>query len=237
MNYLFNFEPTELFPDASLLTCNRENVLKSLGMKLTDADDYLLNLIEQLTKECIQLASPKANYLFIENPKFNTTTKETSLNEMLFDTGKTITTLLKKSEFVVLFACTIGQNVEHYSKDEMGKGNSLEGYILDLIGSELAESVTDILHNYLEIKVKEYEMGISNRYSPGYCNWPVSDQHKLFSLLGNYNAGISLTESSLMIPVKSVSGILGVGKSIKRLDYKCRICDDEKCILRHQFKH
>jgi cobalamin-dependent methionine synthase I len=39
-------------------------------------------------------------------------------------------------------------------------------------------------------------------------------QHKLFlALLKNYTCGISLTESSLMLPVKSVSGIIGLGKT------------------------
>ncbi|MCK7538940.1 MAG: hypothetical protein MZV63_52410 [Marinilabiliales bacterium] len=47
---------------------------------------------------------------------------------------------------------------------------------------------------------------ITNRFSPGYCGWDVAEQHKLFSFFKDNFCGITLTESALMNPVKSVSG-------------------------------
>ncbi len=148
---------------------------------------------------------------------------------------KLVTAFLKRSEKIVVFVCTIGDAVEKLSKQFMGKGDALEGYIYDIIGSELAECVADELHDYIDEVAKKDGFNVSNRYSPGYCNWPVSDQHKLFSLLKGNTCGVSLTESSLMLPVKSVSGILGVGKGMRRLKYKCDICNDKNCILRKKF--
>jgi hypothetical protein len=75
-------------------------------------------------------------------------------------------------------------------------------------------------------------MKITNRYSPGYCGWDVSDQHKLFSLLPNNFCGIKLTENALMIPIKSVSAVIGIGKNVERKDYQCSICEIEFCYKR-----
>jgi hypothetical protein len=52
----------------------------------------------------------------------------------------------------------------------------------------------------------------------------VSDQHDLFSLLPEDFCGIRLTESAMMVPVKSVSGIIGIGPGVERVDYQCKNC-------------
>ncbi|MFA9389839.1 MAG: vitamin B12 dependent-methionine synthase activation domain-containing protein [Prolixibacteraceae bacterium] len=228
-------EIMEVTFSASSMNVKVENVLSNLGMKLSDADDYILSLIDQFTIECKQLAQPRASFLFLSEPHFDTIEKNLHIKHQIFHLGKTITSMLKKSEQVVIFAATVGDAIEQYSKKQMKEGNSLEGYLIDIMGSELAENTADHLHNYLEDLVAKNGLGLSNRYSPGYCNWPVSDQKSLFELLGQTPCGISLNASSLMSPVKSVSGILGLGKGLKRVDYKCRLCTDEKCILRRQF--
>jgi hypothetical protein len=78
--------------------------------------------------------------------------------------------------------------------------------------------------------MKLKELGISDRFSPGYCDWNVSEQHKLFNLLPESFCGIHLSESSLMNPIKSVSGIIGIGENLKQLGYQCYWCNDPNCI-------
>ncbi|MHB8579979.1 MAG: vitamin B12 dependent-methionine synthase activation domain-containing protein [Ignavibacteriaceae bacterium] len=75
-------------------------------------------------------------------------------------------------------------------------------------------------------------MKITNRYSPGYCNWNVSEQHLFFSLLPQNFCGITLTESSLMLPVKSISGIIGIGSNVKYSKYFCDKCGVKDCTYR-----
>jgi len=236
MNSVFISQTQVLSIDVHRLSVNIENVLQALGMKLTDADDYLLNLIHPISKQSMLLAHPEASFSFFENPKFDFEHNVLWLNNIDLKLGKKITSALKKSEGMFVFAATIGHDLENWSKQQMKAGNSLEGYIIDIVGSELAEKTADYLHNHLQSLTESNGYGITNRYSPGYCNWPVTDQHNLFKLFGESNYGIELSESSLMLPVKSVSGIMGVGKGLKRAEYKCRFCDDDKCILRKQFR-
>jgi len=228
-----DFSLPELFiPEISDKDVSRENVLKGLGMTFADADNYLIELIDRFTKECIQLLRPQTCYSVYSNLNFELKQYQVIVSDQVFETGKTVTQLLKKSEKIVLFACTSGSEVSEYSKKLMSEGHSLEGLLVDLIGSELAESIADYLHDFIEAEFGRLGLKVTNRFSPGYCNWPVSEQHKLFSLLPVNSCGIQLTASSLMIPIKSVSGIIGVGSHVKRVAYKCHVCNDKKCILR-----
>jgi len=75
---------------------------------------------------------------------------------------------------------------------------------------------------------------ITNRFSPGYCGWDVAEQHKLFGFFKDNFCGITLTESALMKPVKSVSGIIGIGRDVKYAPYQCHACEDKNCIYRNR---
>ena len=89
--------------------------------------------------------------------------------------------------------------------------------------------------NYLKAQVKEaYDFRILSSINPGSGNvdiWPVDQQHPLFSLLGDTRAsiGVGLTESALMIPDKSISGIYFPSK----IEYcNCQSCTRENCPAR-----
>ncbi|MHC4266624.1 MAG: vitamin B12 dependent-methionine synthase activation domain-containing protein, partial [Planctomycetota bacterium] len=73
-------------------------------------------------------------------------------------------------------------------------------------------------------------------YSPGYCGWDISGQKKLFEYLHPGKIGISLNNTYLMTPLKSVSGVLVAGKNEIhqfRPNYPfCKSCKTHSCLLR-----
>ncbi len=143
---------------------------------------------------------------------------------------------LKGSEFAALFVCTAGglfTDLTHYFNS---RGDLLEAYIVDAIGSLTVENAMDKIQHDLLQKVSIEQMGISNRYSPGYCNWHLSSQTALFNMIGENPTGISLSDSCLMQPIKSVSGIIGIGHTVTRREYGCIVCQNENCIYR-KIKH
>jgi len=156
------------------------------------------------------------------------------ISDSEFNTGNIITKRFRKSDMMCIFVATAGPELEKESKELMSKGEMLEGYLLDVIGSELAEEAGNILEGKLNGIVSQYGFQTTNRYSPGYCNWDVSEQQKLFRLLPNGFCGVNLTESSLMIPIKSISGFIGIGEKAEREDYQCNICDVEYCFKRNK---
>jgi cobalamin-dependent methionine synthase I len=84
----------------------------------------------------------------------------------------------------------------------------------------------------LEKNIIDAGKKITNRYSPGYCGWDVAEQHKLFQLIPDNYCGIHLTPSALMDPVKSISGMIGIGENVRSNPYTCKMCDMKDCVYR-----
>jgi hypothetical protein len=103
-------------------------------------------------------------------------------------------------------------------------------YVLDVIGSVAADKMAQKLLQNLEQEVAVQGLGITDSFSPGYCNWSVEEQQTLFSLLPQGFCGITLSASSLMDPVKSVSGITGIGAGLRPKGYQCNWCTDRQCL-------
>jgi len=154
------------------------------------------------------------------------------MENVTFSVGQIIGSQIKKAESIAVFACTIGSGISELSKSCMKNGDMIQGYILDTIGSVAVEKAMDVIQQKLAETESRRGRKISNRFSPGYCEWDIGAQQQLFSLLPGNFCGIKLTESALMLPIKSVSGIIGIGKKVKFLDYPCKICESRNCFRR-----
>jgi hypothetical protein len=180
----------------------------------------------------LEISEPGATYAFFSSPLFPDDSASIILENTTLVVGKKVAAALRNSTGVALFVGTCGEKVELLSKQLMHEKHLLESLIVDLIGSEIAEEVAAIVHKEIENIAAGSGLKVTNRYSPGYCNWPVSDQQKLFSLLKGKTGGVRLTNSSLMIPIKSVSGIIGIGESMAHRSYACAKCDTAYCLYR-----
>jgi len=149
-----------------------------------------------------------------------------------FNSGRIITGNLRNSEKIAFFLMTAGLGIETWSKEMNRNGDPMSAYIIDLLGSEIVESAIDLMQTDVEKEMEDKGLHLSNRYSPGHCGWHVNEQKKLFKLFPENFCGISLTESSLMIPIKSVSGIIGIGEKVEKTGHLCQVCDVEKCLYR-----
>ncbi|MFC1734178.1 vitamin B12 dependent-methionine synthase activation domain-containing protein, partial [candidate division KSB1 bacterium] len=87
--------------------------------------------------------------------------------------------------------------------------------MLDSVASLAADKAVELCESYyLEYLVKnglEHTDTSVLSYSPGYCGWHLSAQGKLFRFLRPERIGITLNDSYLMTPLKSVTGLLAAG--------------------------
>ena len=149
-----------------------------------------------------------------------------------FDMGNIILRQLRGSEAYALFMCTAGEEFEAFQQRLKTEGDMVRVFIADTLGSVIAEKCADEMETCLQLSIDKLGWRHTNRFSPGYCGWHVSEQQKLFPLFDGHTCGITLTESSLMVPIKSVSGIIGLGREVRKLDYTCGLCTFEKCYKR-----
>jgi hypothetical protein len=128
---------------------------------------------------------------------------------------------LKDVNRVFPFLLTIGGELERAASREE---DLLLQYQMETMGDLALESAGQALGDHL----KNYGLDKVSSMSPGSLeDWPITEQPKLFSLLGGGDRlGIRLSDSLLMIPRKSVSGIYFPTEK----DFlSCRLCGRENC--------
>ena len=123
--------------------------------------------------------------------------------------------IVQEADGLALFAATVGEAVSSKIDELFQKNDPATACMLDGIASDRAETATALLaqafrHTLLrQERVNGEARALS--YSPGYCGWHITGQKALFAHLEPERIGISLSETSLMSPIKSVSGVLVVG--------------------------
>jgi hypothetical protein len=185
---------------------------------------------EKIFREC---AEPAGIVVDISKSEFIEVYKGESRNEKRTPVAE----ISERADYLALFAVTIAQAV-HDKINELFEHKELAlGIMLDAVASAAAEMAADAVERkYLERLREENRVANSAavlRYNPGYCGWHVSGQKKLFEFLRPTEIGITLLESFLMTPLKSISGVLLTGKKeihIIEDDYPfCSQCKTHSC--------
>jgi hypothetical protein len=140
--------------------------------------------------------------------------------------SKVLRKQLDTVERVFPYVVTIGNGVEDLEK---ASDDTLEKYYLDLIGNAAVVEVRE----HVKSKISErYGLGRLSYLGPGQLrDWPLQEQKPLFSLLGDVEraVGVILSDSFLMIPRKSLSGIY-FPTEIPFM--ACQLCPRENCSSR-----
>jgi len=143
--------------------------------------------------------------------------------------GLVVGQVYPRAEALCLFVATVGEAVPARIRTLFGEDALAQGWMLDAVASAGADLLALRLAERYRRKLAE---GGSEHvrvlpYSPGYCGWPTHGQRPLFEVLRPEGIGVTLNDSCLMSPIKSVSGVLvaGPGETHRfRPDFP--FCDD-----------
>jgi Vitamin B12 dependent methionine synthase, activation domain len=207
-------------------------VQNDMGYREEAPDASVLDLIADVLKDCESLIDIKAEYRIFGNIEFDNEQKSVRIEGVDFKINKTVFSQLRKSKSIAVFLSTAGEETAIRGREATAEGDLLRGFVYDVIGSEIVEAAAELMQNELDNRVAPQGLLTTNRFNPGYCGWNVTEQHKLFRLMADNYCGIRLTESALMDPVKSGSGFIGIGKSVKRVPFTCSFCEMKDCFYR-----
>ena len=195
------------------------DVYEQMGYHDAEPDEVTKAELTRIINEVSQWLRPRFSYFVVSV-------------QPPFDMGNIILRQLRGSEAYALFICTAGVEYEAYQQRLKEQGDMVRVFIADALGSVIAEKCADQMEKALQESIDKLGWKHTNRFSPGYCGWHVSQQQLLFPLFQGHTCGVTLTDSSLMVPIKSVSGIIGLGASVRKLDYTCGLCDFKQCYKR-----
>jgi len=182
----------------------------------------LVDAAEQALQEGLAYLAPVAAYreLAVESLR----------HERLFLTGGVLTgplvaQHLRSAQQVVVLACTIGEALERVISEAMSE-DPVRGLALDGLGSAAAEGLAAAAAAHFEDQARAQGLHTTIPLSPGMVGWPVEEgQAEIFSLVDGGEAGISLTSGGMMVPRKSISLVLGVGKDVAAAGKACDFCN------------
>lgn len=223
--FKFNYESCSI---------SENHIVELLGYDADTIPEPVIETIEFILNELPDKVRLQSGYKIFNPRKVKLNFDKFIIDNRTFRCGKIIFSSLKNSETIAFLISSLGKEIEEWSKDFMDNNEMLKGYLIDKIASELVEQLADKTEVLLGDELKEIELKATNRYSPGYCGWSVSDQQNLFSLLPTGFCGVSVNENSMMIPIKSVSAVIGVGKNVEKKNYQCSICDIDFCYKRER---
>ena len=211
------------------LVIDPDQIHRLLGYDSQALPEPFAGYLEEVRQGCKELTDIGGCYQIFDPVELTNSKKSIFVNDVEFSVGPTIRAELDGSEKLAFFVCTAGATLSKKAVSLLQGDDPVLGYVYDLFGSAIAEAVGDKIQHMIHKEAQQHGMQITNRYSPGYCHWNVIDQHKLFGLLGGHPCGVSLTPSSLMNPVKSISGVIGIGKAVQYRDYQCDLCQMKNC--------
>ncbi len=215
---------------------DRETLLKLAGYSdKRPAPRRLVVVAEQVIERARALAHPRAIYEVHE-------TAHSEDGAVLLGggrfTGKILSRVLKGSDLAAVYAATLGPELDEESSRLAGEGDVLSSVLLDTAGSlVLAKASIFFIGKVFDAQAAPRGCAVTPPFGPGQCRWDLTEQRVLFDLIAPSRIGITLTDTFLMIPKKSVSGILGIGKPDEIFTTTpCRICDRKDCPGRTMFE-
>lgn len=210
-----------------------EILARLMGVDPMNIPEPYLGLIYHEIEQAKGYENIQGGYRIFDHSLIDHQNNITVIDDIPFHPGRQVVRYLKNSQKLALFVCTAGKEISMRSRQLMAEGNLIEGYVADLTGTVLVETAMNLVHDKLRHNMQKQGLNITNRYSPGYCSWDVGEQHLLFSLLPDNFCGITLSESALMSPIKSVSGVIGIGENVRYHQYVCNACTEVSCIYRN----
>lgn len=125
-----------------------------------------------------------------------------------------LTKTLDGCERIVVFCATVGAGMDRLIA-RYSIASPSRSVILQALGTERVEALCDTFCDELEREQADRGFSITKRFSPGYSDLPLDLQREIFATLSpQTKIGVSLNDSLLMTPSKSVTAIIGI-KNVK----------------------
>ncbi len=193
-----------------------ESELKSaLGYPVTSQiEEKIRKIVEEMKPVVEGLIEPKGIYCQVKINIENESVVITSEDKNYSFTSKKLARRLKNCTEAFIFAVTIGNRVEELSAELMRSGDYAKALVVDALGSTYAEGLAEAAQQYLKVNELEdpEKEKLVDRYSPGYGDLDLSVQKIIFEILKPSEIGLTLNESMIMTPRKSVTAIVGKEK-------------------------
>lgn len=210
------------FIKKDLVVINKDEALRYMGYNSKTVDKKTQKLLDESIAEVKDLAELKYVYKIFDIKKEN---NNISFENVINIKSNDLYTLFKNCEKSAVIAATLGFEVEkrirYYSLTNLSKA-----LVFDACATSCIEALCDVAQAEIkEIALKE-GFNTTHRYSPGYGDVPISHQSEILSALNAQKLiGLSVLDSFILVPRKSVTAFIGFIKDSKIYKKSCIDCN------------
>lgn len=160
------------------------------------------------------------------------------INPPIYIIGKKIRNHLRLAEKIIILSVTIGELIEETITKYFQAGAYSYALLLDAAATTAVETTADEMEKTITqyITPKGYQKVM--RFSPGYGDWDIRFQPEMLTLAKAEQIGVSLTESCMLIPRKSITAVIGLipnqNLEQKNETHDCTICNKLDCLARKE---
>lgn len=196
-----------------------QEVARYLGYGTRGLEAETLQIVQEMTAQIQRVATPNVTHKLFELEG----TALVGTNLVL--EGQDIRTLLGECQRCILLAATLGQGVDGLIR-RLEIQDLSRALIADVCASSMIEGLCDRENRRLEAHWNSQGQFLTDRYSPGYGDLPLTTQTPLCNLLDTRkNLGLSPTSSHILTPRKSITAVIGVSKLPQpKRGTSCEIC-------------
>jgi hypothetical protein len=215
------------------LQLSTEDILRAQGARSTSistGSSEITAAAERALREGVPLLQPVAAYdeYRIKSIKH----ERVSFSEGGGLSGKNIVLHLAAARTAAVVVCSVGGIIDDFVK-AVFKSDPIYALALDGLGSAAITALSERVCSYVADKAASRDWETTLPISPGSDGWPAGKgNQELFELVALSDTGIKLTESGMMVPLKSLSMVLGSGPEV---DNSGRVCD--YCTLKNSCRY
>lgn len=192
-------------------------------------------LIEEACMEARLLAQPKGMWTLYD---YDDVAHTVLSDEPFTLQGESIAKHLKGCSKVIFLAVTVGDTVEEAVTKHFSEGKYAFSTLLDAAATTAVEQIADSMEKYLQMQMARQGLEMKWRFSPGYGDWDIHQQTGVLALSNGADIGISLTESMMLTPRKSITAVIGLYHKVQECRSKGKKHDCSRCAkIDCQFRH
>ena len=214
-----------------MIEIDKKEVIRYLGYRgIGEPDEKLNNLIDECIKELQEKATPRSVYKTF--PINHHVTMENVSDDAIEFAGITVSSgnllkNLKGCSEIVMLAVTIGPAPDMLVRRSEVR-DIMKAYTYQAAGAAMVEAWCDEINNKIVEEAKARELYARPRFSPGYGDFPLEVQKDFERILEMPKTiGVTLSESLLMTPTKSVTAVIGLSD----IDMACHKGGCEECTM------
>ncbi len=182
-----------------------------------DSDKFaqMSELVLRLYREHRQEIAPRYRYRISRVDHVTQDPPEVRFDGGIRFRGKGVANLLSRSDYGVLFLLTLGEEIDR-TLAQWSREDPAGAYFLDGVASALTEGVLAMLKEDALDRCVAMGYDLGGRYAPGYAHWAIEEQQQLVAVLQGHEIGVHVSDTSFLIPQKSLTGVFSVRRFLSR---------------------